>query len=595
MVARPHIKIRTYLETTLLFSFACRPVVLASLAMLATHHPLVFAQQPPNSGTLQEQTRQIPTLPQLGAPDVTVPTLRRAYAGGDIKVRPSAVSFTGNTLISTAELQSVVAGLIGKDSDFNGLADAAASLRQFYASKGYVLTDVYLPEQSFGAAGGMVEFAVIEARIGKVRVTVAPGSGVSQGFAQALASTALVAGDPVSQYALDKPVLLLRDMAGSDAEATVLPGARPGEADVLITVVKHGARFEPYLSLDNQGTHSSGEFRVAVGGTINAPFGMGDVFSARLQAADRGGNLLYRFGYGMAVGPFGSKLTGSFTQSEYSLGKQFASLDATGLARIAALSGVHPLMRGRFTNVFATGSVEHKDLRDNIGQTASTSSKRIDMVRLGLLGNHSDRTLAGATTSFAITLSGGKLKLDGVSAGLDSGGPVAFGPRTSGSFSKLNVELQRVQYLSEASSVLLSMTGQAASKNMTSAEKMNLGGPQGVRGYPIGEGVGDDGVLVSAEYRYRTGFKVAGESLNLTAFYDYGSIRRDHVRNSITLNTATTANSLSLDSAGVGVLLGREGNFVLTAALAVRLGGPAPTTGDPDSRPRLWMLLQKWF
>ena len=580
------------------FSFVCRPVVLACLAALSIHHSSVLAQPAPNSGVLQEQNRQLPTLPQLGAPDVKLPAVRRAYVGGDIKVKPSAVSFSGNSLIPTAELQAVVAGLIGKDTDFNGLADAAAALRQYYASKGYVLTDVYLPEQSFGASGGRVEFAVIEARIGKVKVTAAPGSGVSREFAQALASSALVAGQPVSQYALDKPVLLLRDMAGTDAEATVLPGALPGEVDIEIAISPTGARYEPYVSLDNQGVQSSGQYRLAVGGTINAPFGMGDVFSARLQAADQSGNLLYRLGYGLAVGSYGTKLTGSYTQSEYALAKQFAALGASGLARVAALSGVQPLIRGRFTNVFATGSLEHKTLDDNISQSNLKTSKRINMLRLGLLGNHSDRTLAGATNSFAVTVAGGKLELDAASAVFDVGGPpssVAFGPRTAGNFGKLNYELQRVQYFDDKSSVLLSLTGQLASKNLTSAEKVNLGGPQGVRGYPTGEGVGDDSVLLSVEYRFRTGFQIFGERLNLTAFYDHGKVRRDHVRNDTTLNKALTANELTLDSAGVGVLLGREGNFVLTAALAARVGGPATTTGDPEQRARLWVLMQKWF
>ena len=554
-----------------------------------------MAQQRPDSGTTQQQPdRQIQILPELGAPTVKAMQVKRAFAGADIKVTPSAFVFTGNTLVPDAQLQAVVAGLVGKPTDFNGLADAAASLRQLYTSKGYVLTDVYLPEQQFNAAGGVVEFAVIEARLGTVTVKVADGSGVSQAFATALARNYLVTGAPLSQYVLDRPVLLLRDMVGTDAEATVVPGANPGDANVEIQVLPRGVRFEPYVSIDNLGPRSSGEYRLAVGVAVNAPLGIGDVLVARVQAADRSGNPLYRLSYGLALGPFGTKATASYTESEYSLGNQFASLDASGKAKVAALSVVHPLVRGRFTNLFAIGSVESKELTDDIGifNPKVHSEKRISMGRIGLLGNYSDQTLAGSTTSFSMTFSAGRLRLDASSLALDDN---VNGARTEGGFQKLNVELQRVQYLSQRSSVLLNLTGQYASKNLTSAEKMNLGGPNGVRGYPIGEGVGDVGVLASFEYRYQTDFKLGGEALSLTTFYDYGSIRRDRVRNDNTLQGTLTANSLTLDSVGVGVLLGREGSYLFTAALATRVGGPLPTTGDPDSRARLWFLLQKWF
>ena len=271
-------------EATLVHSHSFHPLTLACLGAIALSGTAALAQQRPDSGTTQQQPeRQIQTLPELVAPTVTTTLVKRAFVGGDVKVTPSGFRFTGNTLIPEAELQAVVGGLIGKEVDFNGLADAAASLRQLYTSKGYVLTDVYFPEQQFSAAGGIVEFAVIEARMGTVSVKVADGSGVSQAFATALAKTYLVPGALLSQGMLDKPVLLLRDMAGTDAEATVIPGASPGEANVEILVTPHGARYEPYVSADNMGARSSGEYRVAVGVTVNAPLGMGDVLVARAE------------------------------------------------------------------------------------------------------------------------------------------------------------------------------------------------------------------------------------------------------------------------------------------------------------------------
>jgi hemolysin activation/secretion protein len=565
------------------------------MVALAAIPSVVSAQTPPDSGSLQPQPQILPTLPKPGSPDVKLPQFKRPYMGGSIKVKPSGFRFTGNTLISSDELQSVVAALVGKEADFNGLANAADLLKKHYIGKGYLLTDVYFPVQAFTAEGGVVEFAIVEARIGKVTVTVAEGSAVSQSFAQALAENYLGVGEPISEYLLERPVLLLRDMPATDAEATVVPGSASGEADVLITVSRRGSLFEPSVFFDNMGSKSAGEYRVAGNISVNGPLGIGDTLTAGVQTADRSGNNLGRVGYGFAVGRYGTKVTTSYTESNYRLGKQFENLGASGKGQVASLGLVHPLIRGRLTNVFMALSYDDKTLNDDVIQTATHSRKRVKLGRLALLGNHSDLLLDGGTSSFALTLASGKVSMDDASLAFDIGTPAAYGARSVGDFSKYNVELQRVQYLSGASSLLLSLSGQQASKNLTSAEKFNIGGPQGVRAYPVGEGIGDDGVLASVEYRYITGFRLLGEAVSLTCFYDYGRIRRDHVRNATTLNASNTPNSETLDSYGVGALIGREGSYILTVALAARAGGPLPTTGDPDSRVRGWLMFQKRF
>lgn len=579
-------------------STSYRPLALAFCWIGTFASSGVWAQTRPEpipslpSAVLQEPPNQIEKLPELGPPKVTTPPVKRALVGGDIKVTPSGFRFTGNTLLTDAELQAVAAPLIGKQTDFNALADAAASLRQLYASKGFVLTDVYLPEQQFSATGGIVEFAVVEARIGAVSVTVAEGSGVSQSYASALAQTFLPRGALITQYMLDKPVLLLRDMPGTDAEATVVPGANPGEANIEIAVVPRAPRFEPYVSVDNNGFTAEGEYQFAAGIAINSPFGLGDVLTARIQATNLGGNALGRVGYGLAVGSYGTKVIAAYNVTEYKLGEQFAALDATGRAQIASLTAVQPLVRGRYANLFGSIGIEEKKLRDEVGEQSLDLTTRVTLGRFSLFGNQSDSAFGAGSTSLALSVAPGNARLDPDAQAADAD---PSGPHVAGSFYKVNVELQRVQYLSEKSSVLARLNGQYASKNLVSAEKFYLGGPQGVVGYPVGTGVGDQGFTFALEYRYLTGLRVFDEGLTLTAFYNYGWIQYNKVRNDTTLSTIIGPNSLVLDSAGIGAMLGREGNYVATLALASRLGGPPPGNGESDARTRLWFLLQKWF
>ena len=578
--------------------------IAVTLLVLAVSAPLCRAQQPPDSGTTQQQPEpQIRQLPQTGAPTIDTRKFRRAFIGANVNVMPSAFTFSGNTLISDSELRECIKGWLGKLTDINGLGDAAAKLRELYAARGYVLTDVYFPEQSFSAAGGTVEFAVVEARVGKVTVTVADGSGVSEAYATSLANTYLARGELISQEMLDKPVLLLRDMVRTDAAALVGPGDEPGEANISISVTPRGPRFRPTLAVDNMGVISGGAYRASAGAAVEAPFTLGDELSMRTQWANREGNKLFGVNYGLALGRFGSKVGASFTRSDYALGRQFATLKAFGQASVASLSVLHPLVRSRFTNLFVSASIDNKDLQDDIRQFRSSTDKHIALARFSVLGNHSDRALAGGTTSFALAGSAGRLHLDIESARNDR----SSGTNANGGFYKLNAELQRVQYLKidsqqawlrdfmNRSSILIGFNGQYASKNLTSAEKMNLGGPQGVRGYPIGEGVGDVGALFLLEYRYLMPLPVFGQPLTIKAFYDHGWVRRDRDPPAAQRVQSSLENSITLNSAGIGTLVGREGSFVLTAELAARLGGSKPTTGDPDSAARLIMMMQYWF
>ena len=104
-------------------------------AITATSLPVLAQPAPADSGRTQDTQRQIPTLPQPGAPNVVAQPVRRAFTGGDLKVTPSGFRFSGNTLISEAELQAVIVNFVGKESNFNDLADAAALLRKHYEQR----------------------------------------------------------------------------------------------------------------------------------------------------------------------------------------------------------------------------------------------------------------------------------------------------------------------------------------------------------------------------------------------------------------------------------------------------------------------------
>lgn len=560
------------------------------LGMMAC--PPLVAQpiQRPDAGTLQEPQRQIPLLPSPGAPQINLPDPKPSVpAASAVRITPAAFRFEGNTVFDGETLAALLSDRINQPSNLAGLTEAASLVSQYYRARGYLLTEAYLPEQAFEAAGGTVTIAVIEARIGKVRVQV-EGEHGSSSFAQRVANANLLPGTLITEYLLDKPVLLLRDLAGIDASATVQPGEGLGQADVLVTIRAQGRQVNGSVGVDNFGARAVGALHAAGNINVSNLLGRGDTLSLRAQLSDASRSSLYRLAYAVPVSVAGAQLTVSAARTDYALGRQFAALGATGKADILGISLTRPLIRSRENNLYGLVNLEHKKFTDLIATPANESERRIASARFGLLGNFVDAAGgARGSSSYALTLTRGYARLDPLTLSFDQG---FGGLQTAGSFSKLNLEFQRVQLFDNPASVHLSIQAQLASKNLASAEKMALGGPTGVRAYPVGEGIGDAGLLINLEYRYRlpTPLALAGEPVSLAAFYDYGTVKFNQDAMAL-----IGPNRLALGAVGIGAMAGRVNNFLITTYLAWRTTNLGPSTGDPDRSPRAWVSAQKWF
>jgi hemolysin activation/secretion protein len=561
---------------------------LSAIALCTTS---VFAQQTrPNSGTLLEPQRQIPTLPAPGgAPTVVVPPAPAAAAFNPaVRVTPTAFRIQGNTLFSEAELLPLVNEFVGKPTDMEGLLKAAGAVRRYYRDRGYLLTEAYLPQQQFPAGSGPVTIQVLEARVGKVAVQV-EGEGISESLAGRIVRNHLHPGDYISEYSLDKPVLLLRDLAGFDATASVTPGSAVGEADITVIVKPYGPKFDGVIGLDNYGVRSAGELRGYVGANVNNLLGWGDSLNVRAQTSERQDTNLYRIGYAVPINGYATKLGLSVTKTDYALGKQFAPLGASGDATIYGISLTHPFIRSRANNVLGGITVERKDLHDDTTTPPSSAERRVDSVRLSVLGNWVDSVTMGSFNSYALNFTSGKVDLDPTTRAIDQG---AAGLNTEGNFSKVNVEYLRTTYLSAKGRISAALQAQIASKNLTSAEKFALGGPTGVRGYPVGEAVGDSGAVINLEYQHQLGDFGTGIPLAASVFYDWGHIKYNE--NNPTGVAAANPNTENLSSAGLGFTMGTFGKYLLTTQVAWRLDR-APAGGEPDRHPRVWVSLQKWL
>jgi hemolysin activation/secretion protein len=120
---------------------------------------------------------------------------------------------------------------------------------------------------------------------------------------------------------------------------------------------------------------------------------------------------------------------------------------------------------------------------------------------------------------------------------------------------------------------------------------MSLGGPNGVRAYPVGEANGDSGNLITTELRYIwPGVKVFDGDLMVFGLYDWGQVEV----NEKPLPT-TVHNRRSISGYGVGASLGREGEFVVRGSASWPADDEVPQADTAKREPRVWVQAVKWF
>ncbi|MEO8387389.1 ShlB/FhaC/HecB family hemolysin secretion/activation protein [Polaromonas sp.] len=549
--------------------------LLCGAACLAGLEPAA-ATGPPDAGSVLQQLRPAAAVPREDAPavlpaaPVAVPAAPQASPGdAAIQVRVTHIKISGATAFSEAELRMVVQDAIGRELGFTGLEELAVRLSRFYRQHGYTVARAYLPQQDIG--GGVVEITIVEGRYSAI--TVKP-----QGELPApLPLAALVPGELVNDAALERSLLLAADVPGIAVRSTLQPGASVGTSE-LVVEVERGPAVTGLLEANNFGSRATGRERVGASLYFNNPAGLGDLLSLRTLTA--GSDMNYaRLGWQLPVSSNGTRAGAAVSVMRYRLGREFANLEAHGDASIVTLFAAHPLLRSRMHNLNAQVSAEHKRLRDRIDLVGSADGKHLNLLTLGLSGDARDSGGGGAW-GFSATYTRGQLAINSADALAVDEATV----RSAGSFGKLGLLAVRQQGVGKAN-LLVSYTGQWASKNLDSSEKLPLGGAGAVRAYPQGEAPSDRASLLTLELQYPldAGWQLAG-------FYDaavgYG--------NEQPLPGAGASNRRSLSGVGLGLNWAHADGWSARLFYARKLHGGAATV-EPDRGERLWLQVSRSF
>lgn len=543
-----------------------------------------FSQTAPDAGSLmREQERQ---LPQLSRPaPQAVPQAPAQLKQSDLRVTVKAFRITGNSLIAESDLQAVLAPWIDKETGYAGLQDALNAISEAYRRRGWFARP-QLPEQD--VTDGVITINIIEGRLGAVRIDDQGKTlRVSKDFVGKSVTARQQQGDPLNLDDLERSNSLLNDTPGVAVATVLAPGKEAGESDIIIKV-DDKPLITAIVQADNHGSRSIGKNKLTANGTVDNPFGIGDQFQLNTNVSE--GYEYAKFGYSLPVGRDGLRVGVSTSAMQYRLIGDLASLKGKGDAQTYSLNGTYPLLRSGTRNINLSAAYDRKNYY-NEANAVTTSEKELDVLTLGISGDLLDGFGAGGITLWSMTLTAGQVDL---SATATNERADHRGPQTAGDYHKLSYSLARLQRLTDKATLWLSFNGQMAGKNLDSSEKLALGGPSGVRAYPVMEGTGDDGWLTTLEARYNL-----LPALQASAFYDHGWIRQSHDAN---YTGSPLVNTGEVKGAGLALGWTQAGNFSLKAVWARRIGDNPfanPLNGkDQDGsldKNRFWLTAIKFF
>jgi hemolysin activation/secretion protein len=526
---------------------------------------------PPDAGGILDNLKPAPVLPSRGngglPEEPRRPPMRMDVA---MKIPVTSIRVTGASAFPPGEVEALVADAAGKTLTLANLDQYADRISRHYREAGYLLARAYLPAQSI--IGGVVEIAVLEGRLGKLRIendSAMPDAAVA-------ARLASVEEDaPLDGGVLERSLLLLNDLPGIEVRSTLKPGASVGTTDLDIRV---GAK-SPYagaVELDNFGSRYTGDLRLGASFNAGNLAGFSDTLALR---AVTGTGLSYgRVAWQAPVGTGGTQAGAAWSSMRYRLGHDFAALEAHGTAAIGSAYIVHPFRRSRASNINGQIVYDRKHLDDDIDATAVGVRKTFDVWTSGLSGDRLDGLGGGGLVNWTLAYTIGRLQLDPDSQVFD-----AAGHRTQGRYDKLSFSAARQQRVADDWVFTAGLQAQAAGKNLDSAEKMSLGGAYGVRAYPQGEASSDDAWQVNLELRY--GF---APNWQAGIFHDSAAGRLNH-----SPIAADGANARRLSGNGFGLTYNGAAELFLQLGLAWR--NTAAPTSDVDRGPRAWLQAVQRF
>lgn len=534
-----------------------------SVVLLATFSQPVLAQTIPDASARYPETQPRlpapPPSPQFKLDGAPLPT--GAKAGGERFVL-NAVRFKGNSVLSEAALNEAVKPYVGNAIDLAGLQEVANAVSTAYRDAGYSFARAYLPNQD--VANGVVLLDILEGRFGEVSATI--GDDNSQRTAPEVQGylSGLQSGQVMSAHAIERASLILNDLPGYTVVPIVRPGAQVGTGDLEVRMVE-AQQLRVSAGIDNHGSRNTGLYRGRIDVARSRNFVFGDEIRVTGLLTD-GDTGMVSLNYALPLASNGLRLDLGAVHSQYELsGDWLTGQGYKGDANIVHAQLSYPIIRSHQGSLSVSAGMHHKRYENEIGMRERYT---INALPVALNFDARDALFGGGLTYGSASMTGTRV---------GSSDPV--NPSRDRSANKFNLDLVRVQRVTDQVQTSARFSGQHTSDNIDATEFISIAGPHAVRAYPVGEYSGHRGWAAQLEMSYA----IAGTGFTPYVFYDRGYARN-----------FTSTLSRTLSGYGVGTRFSQAGWYVDLVAAWNGKGGRS-TVEPNETGVRIWAAVNKRF
>ncbi|MBX9475332.1 ShlB/FhaC/HecB family hemolysin secretion/activation protein [Yersinia enterocolitica] len=557
----------------------------------------------PNAGAIsneiQQTTQEALLAPQKAevklSPLISPPSIGRTTATETIILRE--VRFEGDTQLlqsgagNNKALRGAIIPWLGQSLTFSDLQAMTLAVTRFYRQQGFVAAQAILPPQTIRE--GMVVIRIIAGRLDNPEVNNL--SRLNTDFATAVIENNSCskevgffgnkdcAASPAELSRLERTALILNEIPGVDAALALKPGVKSGMTRIYADITP-GQAAMGYIGIDNQGNDYSGHNRLLVGAAINNLTGWGDQLRTDLLLSSSADVFNGMLDYNFPINTYGTRAVLNYSYLDYTLKGPFEILDARGHSNRWGINLSHPWIRNSAARIDANAGYHQSKMRDAL-ILLPEQKRNLDAGEFGIGGTFS--AVPRGLSHFNLLGTVGHLSLDDeFSQSMNSLTGIG------GTFARFNYRAGHDQGFGPYFSFFNQFTGQMASKNLDSSQKLLLGGPLAVRAYGLGEGAVDKGTLFTTELRTRwqpllLDWAGVGNQITVAAFFDqgWGSYFRQPIE-------GLTGNNINLSGFGAYITLSRPADYFLNLTWARRTGQAATSQPDND---QLWLSAYKLF
>ena len=470
-------------------------------------------------------------------------------------------------------------------------------IKNYCRQKGWLAAVAFLPEQDSDLNAGIVTIKIKTANFGKVIFN--NQSKLADDILKKVGSN-IKETQQVQNHKIENVLYLINEIGGVRARGALIPDTTTKRINLNINVVDDQTK-RGIFYLENYGAKTSGRYRAGIIYDIynidnrGSRFEVSGLLSSKKSALGQIGNKNldnYVFDYSwISDRKTTSRLGISFGRTTYhqhglatSIIKEAGghSLDWRFYGTTPVWKTIHDGFVWNYGYKFraVTNSVDYDfseygilvDLFPEMFPTHNSSESYIHTFSLGFSGYK--RSLFGDLFNYSLTLYNGYH-----SPRSQNAKDIAEIMNNDGRFFKSQLVLDYRKLFSKYIEFHTNITFQNASRNLNSAEQMQIGGANGVRGYADGDGAGDEGYLTRTEIIWHT----PEPGLSLSTFLDIGGA-----------GVKTNHDIQTIRSWGFEANYAKPNDYFIKLDYARKIGNNSLVASD-DKRQRFWFMVGKIF